>query len=628
MYIAAYIALLTGFLAALGAGGGALLQLWEDREDWLPLIKKAQWLVAGCALFASAALLHALFWLDFRVDYVASYTDALLPVFYRLTAFWAGQQGSLLFWALITALCGCAWQLFPHSRLLSARTSLWMWVFFSANMAFFLLLLTSWSNPFLLLDPAPGDGNGLNPLLRNPGMIFHPPLLFIGYAFLTVPACLAMASLASGGDDWGVQCRGFMLLGWVTLGAGIALGAWWAYMELGWGGYWAWDPVENASLLPWLCATAAMHLLAVKRRTGALGKSSAVVMAFALLLAWVGTWLTRSGVIQSVHAFGEGGVGIPLLIFIIASIICICWLSFTAKRQGSSLADPLSRSGALLLTAWVFLALDALLLAATLWPALSAISSGPAQGLDAAFYNCVCLPLGAFLILVLAVCVWLGWCGGLSGKTAILKLLAACGVFFASLGAIWVSGYHQPVALLAASGAIAALCSLCMTICRTGFWADKFSASAFGAHLGIAIIALGIAFSGPYSTTEELFLLVGEKGKAGPYEITLENIHDGQGLDYDYLKAHLNVTHNGREIGQLGPERRIYAKFGSMQFSEVDVISSLGRDIYASLLGVDEDHRVLVSIAVEPLVNWIWIGAAIMCLAPLAGLWRKKKSVA
>lgn len=626
MYIFAYAMLLLALLCALGGSGMALLQLWQGKSDHLRLLEKAQWGVGGALLLASASLLHALFWQDYSVEYVASYTDAILPLFYRLTAFWAGQPGSLLFWALSAALCSCIFALTRAHAMLSPRTRLWYEAFNCIVLAFFCLLLTSWSNPFLMHDPVPADGNGLNPLLQNPGMIFHPPLLFMGYAGFGVPACLALAQLLSGDGQaqgrWFRITRPFILVSWLLLTAGIVLGGWWAYMELGWGGYWAWDPVENASLLPWLAATAGLHVLAVENRNGKLGRASAGLMALTVIMAFFATYLTRSGVIQSVHAFGDGGVGTPLSVFVLSGLAITGWALWSVGPQGRPLASPESREGALVLVAWILLALAFIILVATMWPVISKLWSSAPRGLDAAFYNSVCLPLGALLLLLLAICPWLSWGGETSDATASKRsrLFMAGGAFVAAAFVIWLLGYRRPTALVAAAAAIAVLVDIGLMLAEPATRKAPRARAALGAHLGLAFLALGIAFSGPYTQEKELLLAKGESGEVGGYTVTLESVSDGERPGYDFLMARLKISRQGEAVGIVAPERRIYAKFGNMQFSEVDVISGLKRDIYASLLGMDEDLRVYVKVSIEPLVNWIWIGGTLMCLLPLLGL--------
>ncbi|MBD5641929.1 MAG: heme lyase CcmF/NrfE family subunit [Desulfovibrio sp.] len=624
MAVFSYICLLTAFLASLGGGCAALLQLWENRKTCSAIVQKAHWLVTFCLLAASAGLLHVLFWQDYGVEYVAAYTDRLLPIFYRLTAFWAGQPGSMLFWALVTAIAGSCFA--PLCGRQAPATRLWYWSFFYAIMTFFCLILTGWSNPFLMLAPAPLDGQGLNPLLQNPGMIFHPPLLLMGYAGFIVPACLGLAQLLApdaSNPVWYRQSRPFWLLSWIFLTAGIILGAWWAYMELGWGGYWGWDPVENSSLLPWLLATAAIHVLAISRHSGKLNRAAVTLMALAVASAFFATYLTRSGVIQSVHAFGDGGVGTPLLLFILAFLLVALTVPLLAPASGQELAAPLSREGALILTAWILLALTAIISLATMWPVLSRLWTTTAQGLDPSFYNRVCLPLGVFLPCLLAICMALGWQRGL--KNHILPIVALC-AFVLAFCAFWVLGYHKPLALVAASAALAALCAMLAKAADRRLFHNKTRLAALGAHLGFAILCLGVAFSGAYTVKKEMLLAPGQSDAISGCVITLNSIEEGERPGYNFLQANLSAVKDHKSLGLLKPERRIYAKFGDMQFSEVDVLSGLGRDVYASLLGMDEEHRVLVEISLEPLVNWIWIGGSLMCLLPLLGLGGRKSS--
>ena len=648
MYVFAFALQLVALLAALGGCGLALLQLWQNREDSLAVVEKAHLVISGALLLASALLLHALFWNDFSVAYVASYTDRVLPVFYRLTAFWAGQPGSMLFWGLAVGLSGSAFALTRAYRSLSRPTRLWYWSFFYIIMGFFALILTSWSNPFVLQSPVPADGNGLNPLLQNPGMIFHPPLLFLGYGGFAVPACLALAQCLSGQSSsegaWFRLSRPFIILAWLFLTAGIVLGAWWAYMELGWGGYWAWDPVENASLVPWLIATAALHTLIVEDRRGKLGRVNVAMMVLTTVSAFFATYLVRSGVIDSVHAFGDGSVGTPLTIFVLGGLVIALWVPFATPKTGKPLAGLESREGFLTLVAWVLLALAVIILVATMWPVISKLWSAAPRGLDARFYNRVCLPLGALLVVMMAACPWLGWGGGLRNKKG---FFAVIGAFVVSAGVIWALGYHQPTALLGASAAVAIVLGVVMLLADKANRSQPVTIGALGAHLGMALVAIGISFSGPYTTDREMILAKGESSTVGSYTATLLELGEGRRVDHEFIAARLEIFKDGKSIGIVAPERRLYDKFGTMQFSEVDVIPGLGNEVYASLLGLDESSRVdvipglgnevyasllgldessrvVVKVSVEPLVNWLWIGGTIMCLVPLAGLRRRK----
>lgn len=589
--------------------------------DTLNWIEKIHLGITLAFILASGVLLRALLSYDFSFIYVASYTDKALSFFYRLTAFWAGQAGSMLFWALAVVLCGTVFQLSKSYQNLSVETQLWYWTFYLSLIAFFGLLLVTWNNPFLISHSVPQDGNGLNPLLQNPGMIFHPPLLLLGYGGFVIPGCLALAQTMSSASEqelpWASIARPFTLSGWAFLTAGITLGAWWAYMELGWGGYWAWDPVENASIIPWLTATAALHILIIQKQRNKLHSYCVFLMVLTTIAAIFATYLVRSGIVQSVHAFGEGNLGTTLLTFIAVSSILAVWISIQAgKKVGSSgeLAGLDSKEGFLVITAWILLALAGIILVATLWPVFTAMwqgkQEGGAIGLTADFYNRVCMPLFAGIIAILALCPWLKWGGGLRQKRYFFLVIL---VFLIASALAYSFGYTQPTAISGMSSGLACLLSIGI------FFTEKpnhSQAIAFAIHLGIAIIAIGVAFSGPYTTTIQPDLAVGEKVKIGNFEVTFKNLYEGRGTDYVFLEGELEIAKDGKVIGISSPQRRVYHKWGQMQFAEADTLFSLGQEFYASLLAVDRNNRATFSLSLHPLVNWLWIGSAIISLLP------------
>ncbi len=634
MYFFAFALLLLTLLLAAGGGILALLQLWRPQESpTLPLVEKAHWGVSLCLLVASACLLHGLYWQDYSLKYVADYTDNVLPLFYRLTAFWAGQPGSMLFWALAVGIMGSIFACTGGYRRLKDTTRLWFWVFFLVIMAFFALLLCVWNNPFIMLDPAPADGNGLNPLLQNPGMIFHPPLLFLGYGGFAVPTCLALAQALSRQPDetrWFDLTRTITLLAWSFLTAGIVLGMWWAYMELGWGGYWAWDPVENASLIPWLVGTAALHTAIVEKRRGLLTRFNVLLMGLTTLTTFFATFLVRGGIIESVHAFGSGSVGFPLGIFVTAGLVVIIGVTILspagrsagttsgadktdAPRTSSSLIPA---EGTLLVVALLLLVMAFIILNATMWPVTSALFLSASMGLEASFYNRVILPLCAVMLVLLAYCPWLT----LNSRSRCIGLLGAA----ACAAVLWLLGYRNPVALLTTAGVAGFLVALLLRVISTPVRQLPRWAGGLGLHLGLALMALGIAFSGPYKQETDHAFAPGDSLTIGNVTVTLKNLFEGTQPGYHYLEAQLEVSREGSLIGELGPQRRIYDKFGNMQFTEVDVIPGLGNEVYASLLGLDQDGKAYIKISLEPLVNWIWIGGTLLCLFPLLMLRRRQ----
>lgn len=621
MYYFGYLALVLAMLFSLLAALSALMDLWRNETKNSKRIELAHFPVSLCLLLASAALLHALFWQDYALQYAANYTDRYLDLFYRLTAFWAGQPGSMLFWALVTAILGSLFPFLPHYRSLDQKTRLWFWVFFHSIMVFFTLVLTTYSNPFIMQTPVPADGNGLNPLLQNPGMIIHPPLLFIGYAGFVIPFCLALAQRLSPEEEnrhtnpWFQLTRPYLLFSWMFLTAGILLGAWWAYMELGWGGYWAWDPVENSSLVPWLLATALLHTLAIERRNGSFSRYNLLLISLTTISTFFATYLVRSGVVDSVHAFGQGAVGTPLLFFILSALVISFWLSLSYKTS-SSLPDLLSREGLMALMSWFLLALCAIITIATLWPVLTRTFSDTPTGLDARFYNTVCLPLAAILLSLLAFCPWLS-----SGTRSKRHLLCFVTIVFVTAGLILAFlGFNKPIALIASAASISILAGIVFQLLIAKPRPHKRAWAALGTHLGLALAGLAVAFSGPYDTEKDVLLAPGLSENVGSYTLTLESIRQQDGPGFSALLAVLRVKEGEKDKGRLIPERRIYEKFGDMQFSEVDTIPSLGNELYASLLGLTQDKKVLIRFSIKPLVNWLWIGGLLMSLMPVFGL--------
>lgn len=630
MYLFAYTLLLVTQLLSLGGAGLSLFQLWQRQESALVFIEKAQAAISLFLLTSSGFLLYALASRDYSLDYVASYTDNNLALFYRLTAFWAGQPGSMLFWALSVAVMGSIFAYTQRYRLLKTTTKLWFWTFFYSIIAFFMLLLVVWSNPFALLPQIPADGRGLNPLLQNPGMIIHPPLLFLGYGGFTVPSCLALAMAVteenSSGGHWYEISRAFLLTAWCFLSAGILLGAWWAYMELGWGGFWGWDPVENASLIPWLFATATLHTLVIEKTQKKLSRVNVLLIGLTTVSGFFATYLVRSGVIDSVHAFGQGPVGLPLLGFIVAASLAILVIACLAPRGQGSLSSPLSREGALTFVGWLLIALSCIILTATMWPVISKLWSTAPKGLDAGFYNRVCLPLASIILILLAICPWISWKGQLTGKIvpAIIFILTTAFCFL-----LYKVNYSKPLPLICTLAAFAALTSALWHMLRSFFRhrLSSFRLGILGCHIGVGLCALGIAFSGSYKLEEDLTLSVGENARLGNWEITLLDIKEGRGPDYDFLQARFQISHKGEKAGILLPEKRAYDKFTGMFFTEVDVLPSLGEEVYASLSGMDETNHVIAKISIEPMVNWLWIGGVFLALCPLLSIRALRKKI-
>ena len=615
--------LLGAFALAVMSGFWALRLSWMDNDRGLIWLERAQKGVGLLVFAASLILLQALMRRDFSFLYVADYTDTLLPWTYALSAFWAGQTGSFLFWALMMSGCGLIWSTRPGYADMPPRTRTFFWTFFFGVQAFFLLLLTTISNPFIQLSPAPAEGNGLNPLLQHPGMIFHPPLLFIGYAGLTIPACAGLASgLTETRQAWLQRVRNWFLGSWTFLTAGIVLGAWWSYMELGWGGYWAWDPVENASLIPWMSASAFLHTSIVGRQSQGLGRSNLFLVVLTFVLCLFATFLTRSGVLQSLHAFGGQGVGTPLLVAILACLVFMALgTAFSGFSSRQTQASLISREGLLLLLAWVLVAVGLVIILGTMWPVLSRLWSENTMGLDAGFYNRVCLPLMALILVLLPVCPWLGW-REWKKSPGMLGLVGLALVIF--LAVLWLTGIRHWLALSSAGLALTACVSMAaMVLTRRAVRRSRVRLGAYGVHLGLALLGLGIAISGPYKQIEESILSQGQAMTIDDLTLTYQELKTIQTQGMQAVQARIQVERKGEPLGLLTPERRFYRLF-DQPFAEASVLPSLGKEIYATLLGTTEDEVIRVQIRINPLVNWIWIGGTMMCLFALVSVRRQK----
>ncbi|MFW6235365.1 MAG: heme lyase CcmF/NrfE family subunit [Desulfovibrionales bacterium] len=614
MHIVAFASLVLAMLISLGMGIWMIVQLWKGEKISEGVTEKGQWGVFLLMLVGSAILLRAFVARDFSFLYVAEYSDSFLPMFYTVTAFWAGQAGSLLFWGLMISLFGALWTLSWRFKSIPNRTKGFYWLFFFSVQGFFLLLLTGPANPFVEIVPAPSDGSGLNPLLQHPGMIFHPPILFMGYAGFTIPALLAFASCFTGDSvSWLRQSRNWVILSWIFLTFGILLGAWWSYLELGWGGYWAWDPVENASLIPWLVSSAFLHTAVLGRQRKALLRTNVVLIGLTLTLCFFATYVVRSGVIDSLHAFGAKGIGVPLLMLILSTFALSLWAAFSVRGDNGTLGQPLSRQGLIVLLAMILSLLGLIVLLGTMWPVISSLWSDNPVGVDARFYNRTTLPFFVLITALLAVCPWLSWKEGVRHLKFFVIVLV---VWVVALAGLWLLGDMTMILpLLGAGSAMAVLATVVLfTAADPGVRRVRRLWGVYGTHAGLALIVLGVAFSGPYKVEREFILEPGGTANISSYQLEYNTLKERSTSSLDAIRAEIDVFKNGERIGTLNPERRVYRNF-NQPFAEVSVIPGLGDEVYATLLAATPESVISIKVSINPLVNWIWIGSVLMCLA-------------
>ncbi|MCY4229378.1 MAG: heme lyase CcmF/NrfE family subunit [Alphaproteobacteria bacterium] len=629
-----------GHFALTLALGLALLQatlpLYGASRGQTALMELARHTAFGQFVFtaiAFAALTRTYLVSDFSVAVVVQNSHSLKPLLYRLTGVWGNHEGSLLLWILILTLFGAMVSLFGSSLRETFRARvLAVQAMVGAGFLAFTLLT---SNPFQRVWPPPLDGAGLNPLLQDPGLAFHPPLLYFGYVGLSVAFSFAVAALLEGRVDraWARWVRPWTLAAWAGLTAGIALGSWWAYYELGWGGFWFWDPVENASFMPWLAATALLHSAIAAERREALRSWTVLLAIIAFSLSLLGAFLVRSGVLTSVHAFAtdpERGIFILLLLGIATggALALYAWRA-PAFAAGSPFR-PVSREGALLLNNLVLATACATVLLGTLYPLfLDALDAGKVS-VGPPYFTATFVPLIAPALVAMAIGPMLAWKrGDLAG--ALGRLWAA------ALGAALAAGaalaYGETLAALGLGAAawigLGALVEWAERL-RLGrapaieVWrrARGVPRAAWGAglaHLGVAIVVAGITASQCFQSELILAMKPGDSAQIAGYTIRYDGTAQVEGANYHADRATLAVLRDDTPVAILTPERRFYP-VESQHTTEAAIRTTFLADLYAVIGEDDPEAGRTVRLYHNPLVPWIWIGAIVMALGALASL--------
>ncbi len=645
--LALWLALLVGVWGALAGFVGGL----KDRPDLARSARNAVFAMCGALLVAVASLEWALFQHDFNVEYVAAYTSRNLPIFYTWSALYAGQKGSLLFWATVLSAFGSlALVLTPrrHRELLPYVAGV-----VSVVAAFFIsVMLLGHANPFQRLPYTPLDGSGLNPQLQNPGMVFHPPMLYLGYISITIPFAFAIAALLSKrlDTDWLVAIRKWTLLSWLFLSVGICLGMWWAYVELGWGGYWAWDPVENASLLPWLTMTAFLHSVMIQEKRGMLKKWNLALIIGSWLLSIFGTFITRSGVISSVHSFTQSSVGYFFLAFLIVSGVASFALyanRLPLLEAEARLESMVSREASFLFNNLLFIGIAFSVLWGTLFPILSELVQGVKITYGPATFNFVNIPLGLALLLLTGIGPLIAWRrASVPNLRRQFAVPATTGGFMALV--LLVAGMRDFYAVVAMGLGAFVAATIVQEFARgTGARRRQYGEAyplAFArliarnrrryggyiVHAGIVI--LFVAFAGmAFKTETEATLRPGESASLRSpygYTYTFTNLGLSQydALNRQITAAAVEVRRDGRKIGLLNPEKRQHVDaFGRPTFqpsTEPGIMSLLREDLYVVMGGVvNGTEQAVFRFTINPLVWWVWYGGMIIALGGLIVMW-------
>ena len=613
LILSAIVAMLLGTLPLVGAHQG--------RREWIVLARPAAQAMFLLLTASIAALAWSFYANDFSVAYVAGHSNSLLPTPYRLAAVWGGHEGSLLLW--IFMLGGWAFAVAQRSRTLDeamvARV-LGVLGLVATGLLLFVLLT---SNPFERLMPAAGDGRDLNPLLQDPGLIFHPPLLYMGYVGFSVAFAFAIAALLSGRLDaaWARWSRPWTTTAWIFLTLGIALGSWWAYYELGWGGWWFWDPVENASFMPWLIGTALLHSLAVTEKRGSFRNWTVLLAIGAFSLSLLGTFLVRSGVLTSVHAFAtdpKRGIFILILLALVigSSLSLFAW---RAPKVGLGGAFGLFSRESLLLVGNVLLVVAAgSVLLGTLYPLLvdalgiGKISVGPP------YFNAVFVPVMAPVLLLLAAVPLTRWKNAdfrdMAGKLVIPAGVAVlCGVAVPVLMGGWtlLTGLGMMLAgWIGASTVVQVAKRLKAGTPPASFWGMHLG------HLGVAVFVVGVTLVGGYQDEKDVRMEPGDVTSVGGHEFKFMGVRNVQGPNYQAARGEFQVSRKGKATGVLFPEKRNYASSG-MPMTEAAIDAGFTRDVYVSLGEPLEGKAWAVRVYFKPFVNWIWGGCLLMALGGL-----------
>ena len=649
-------ALVLSLVVSLYGAMAAFVGMRQRSRRFTESAEKAVWTVVVLVTLASILLLYSLITHDFQVKYVYQYTSTHLPLVYRISAFWAGEAGSLLLWfwflgVLTVLVCrhgGSPEELRPY-----------LLITMSLSEAFFALLLVATGNPFDTYPTRPAEGVGMLPLLENPGMIVHPPVLFLGYAGYTVPLAFALAALISGELDsgWLKAMRRWSLFAWLSLSAGILIGAWWSYVELGWGGYWAWDPVENASLIPWLIGTAFLHSAIMEERRGMHKAWNMVLPTLAFVLCLFATLVTRGGIIVSdLHGFSRSlqPIAYHLLAFMAVILGGTFALIYYRRHQLGSerqIESLLSREAFFLLVNLLFCGAALIVFLGTVYPSLAQALRGVAVSLNASFYNRAIGPLITVILCLMGICPVIGW-----------QRLTARGLrnlSFPSLAAllltvvVFILGVTEPFPLIATAICAFVIFSLLGTVTRD--WLARHRSTgenyaralitlvskarrrygAYLVHLAIIFMAIGITGSTAYKSEQLVALRPGDSATLSDYQIQYEDYSvetlNPEPVTYQSRIRYattLSIYDGGSKVSTLVPEKSYHWALNAPWVTEVAIHSNLKEDLYVILASLEEDGQAGFQVVINPLVNWIWIGGGVLLVGTLMAAWPERRATA
>jgi cytochrome c-type biogenesis protein CcmF len=641
-----FVFLLLGLAAAVFS---ALAYLFgaRSKNDILVTGARRGLYVAGAFVTAAVLVLFvALITHDYSIAYVADYSSNHTSLGYLISALWAGNDGSLLFWAWLTAIFAAI--VVARRRTTNRDLVPYTAAVMMITLAFFLVLIVSTANPFAASPVVPADGNGLNPMLENPGMVIHPPALLAGYVCFVVPFAFAIAALIKRklGTEWLGAARTWALVAWLFLGAGNLIGMWWAYVELGWGGYWGWDPVENAGLMPWLVATAFLHSIIVQRRKGMFKLWSMLLVITTFCLVIFGTFLTRSGFLSSVHTYGVSSMGPFFVIFLGGVIIASIYLLVTRRQELRSEGEVerlISREGTFLIGNLLLVGSALIIFFGTMYPSITDLFTGSKVEVGPSFFNTVNGPLFLVIVLFIGLCTLISW-RSMTARRFFSKLRwpAAVAVIVAVImvatgvrnGYAVVGGFITALALSAVliqwlfdglevrrATDTSLVSGLGRTVSR-----NKPRYGAFIVHFAVAVIAVGVIGSSLFDVEQEVSLAPGTSTEFNGYTFAFGQLTSRQLPDRVIVEADVTVSRGGKVIATMTPQEIMKNTFNQWVV-EVDIHSTAARDIYVILGGWDQSGTAVFTFKIIPFAIWIWIGGGIFLAGSLLALWPRTTPV-
>jgi cytochrome c-type biogenesis protein CcmF len=634
-------ALALALMLALYSIGANLYGVRRNRSEFIMSARHALWAMAAMVTIAVFALWNGLLQSDFSLEYVASYSSTTLPTPYKITALWGGQQGSLLFWCWLLSIFSsiAAFQNRRRNREITPYALSVM----AAVAVFFLIMLNFVTRPFDRMATAPLEGTDLNPLLQNYWMAIHPPSLYTGYVSTTIPFSFAAAALITGrlDDSWIRTTRRWAIFSWFFLTLGNIFGGRWAYEVLGWGGYWAWDPVENAAFMPWLIMTAYLHSVMIQERKDMLKVWNLALVGLAFSLTLFGTFITRSGVISSVHSFTQSGLGPYFLTFLILVVICYTTLLLSRVsmlRAPAELESYLSREAAFLFNNLVLVGIAFAIFWGTIFPVLSEAVRGVKITVGPPFFNKVNAPLGLALIFLMGVGPLIAW--RRATRKNLVQSFLAPSILGAMTGLIvFLAGIHQWYALAGFSLAAFALGTVLMEFERgtaarrrmvkeppVTALANLVSKNnrrygGYIVHIGVAVAFAGIVASSFFKQEVKRSVKPGESFSVGSYQLRYVKLSASDTPHLESLIAEVEVLKNGRVLRVLEPAKLFYKK-PQQPATKVAIRATLFSDLYVVLAGMDENTQMVTfDVFLTPLVSWLWLGGFIMALGTAVVMW-------